>query len=258
MKVNWAEVQTALYPMKDYEDLCQRYQASFAYPFVRDTFNFTMPKLVSYTQQMLGEDTRGRYSEYSSLLVRILTELYRTGIGRLLDLVEKVDTRGKLEFFTEQSGILAQEIVAVQKFLVYWLIPMEKYLSGLVRDDPITSDALKVLRGIGIRTNLQLLQQGLTAEDRQVLADSSGLPEAVIVEWVNRADFSRMPWASKATLSNIMGAGYGSLAQLASANPEQLYADFFNYGKKIGKNLKFGNEIESSYRISKIVPVLVQ
>lgn len=55
-----------------------------------------------------------------------------------------------------------------------------------------------------------------------------------------------------------MGAGYGSLAQLAAADPEQLYADFFRYGKAIGKNLKLGNEIENSYRIAQLVPVLLE
>ena len=90
------------------------------------------------------------------------------------------------------------------------------------------------------------------------MAESSGLPETVITELVNRADLSRMPWASKATISNIIGAGYGSLAQLANADPEKLYADFFSYGESIGKNLKLGNEIENSYRIARIVPALVK
>ena len=121
-----------------------------------------------------------------------------------------------------------------------------------------TSDAIKVLRGLGIRTNLELLQQGITAAGRKALAGSSGLSQAVILELVNRADFSRMPWASKATISNIMGAGYGSIAQLASAKPEQLYADFYRYGQAIGKNLKLGNEIESSHRVAKIVPALLK
>jgi hypothetical protein len=67
-----------------------------------------------------------------------------------------------------------------------------------------------------------------------------------------------MPWASKATISNLIGAGYGSLAQLAAADPERLYADFFGYGEAIGKNLKLGNEIENSYRIAQIVPVLLR
>jgi hypothetical protein len=48
------------------------------------------------------------------------------------------------------------------------------------------------------------------------------------------------------------------MTQLANANPEQLYEDFFHYGKTIGKNLKLGNEIENSYRIAKIIPILLQ
>jgi hypothetical protein len=146
----------------------------------------------------------------------------------------------------------------VLKYLVYWFIPGEKYLSGLVRNDPSISEAIKVLGGIGIKTNLQILQKGITPTGRRELSTASGLPEDRILEWVNRADFSRLPWASKATISNIIGAGYGSLAELASADPEQLYADFFRYGKAIGKNLKLGNEIENSYRIARIVPVIMK
>jgi len=102
------------------------------------------------------------------------------------------------------------------------------------------------------------LQQGITAAGRKALADLSGLPDAVILNLVNLADFSRMPWASKATIANIFGAGYGSLAQLANADPEKLNADFSRYGEAIGKNMKIAIEIENSYRLAKIVPALVQ
>jgi hypothetical protein len=47
------------------------------------------------------------------------------------------------------------------------------------------------------------------------LAEYSTIRFSIITELVNRADFSRMPWASKATISNHIGAGYGSLAELA-------------------------------------------
>jgi len=258
MQVNWDEVQKALLPVKDYEDLSRRLQESFAYPFIRQTFNFTMPGLVDSTRLILGGDARGRYTEYASKLTRILTELHQAGVPNILDLLSRVGTREQLQSFSEQSGIAAPDTVAVLKYLLYWVIPTEKYLSGLVRDDPTASNAIKILGGLGVRTNLQILQQGNTAAGRKALAESSGLPEPVISELVNRADFSRLPWASKATISNIIGAGYGSLAKLANANPEQLYADFFRYGKAIGKNLKLGNEIENSYRIAKIVPAVVQ
>jgi hypothetical protein len=258
MFVNWDEVKKAMIPIKDYEDLCQRFRESFAYLFVRETFNFTMPELDHYTRLLLGGDSRGRYTEYASKLITIFTELHKVGVQNILDLMARVETCEQLKGFAEQNGIYAHDIVSVQKYLIYWFIPTEKYLSGLVRDDPPITDAIKVLREVGVRTNLELLQQGITPAGRKALAESSGLPGAIITELVNRADFSRMPWASKATISNIMGAGYGSLSQLANANPEQLYADFFRYGKIIGKNLKLGNEIENSYRIAKIVPVLVQ
>lgn len=259
MFANWDKVQKALPPIKDYEELCRRVQVSFSYSFVRDTFNFTMPELIHYTRLGVGGDPRGRYTEYASTLIEILTALHQAGVINLLDLTAHVGAREQLQTFAEQSKIYAHEIVTLQKYLIYWFIPMEKYLSGLVaQDDLHTANAVKTLRAAGIRTNLDLLQQGITATGREALAKTSGLPEAVILELVNRADFSRMPWASKATISNLMGAGYGSLAQLANANPEQLYADFFRYGKAIGKNLKLGNEIENSHRIAKIVPVLLQ
>lgn len=258
MPVNWSDVQKSIFPIKDYEDLCQRLHESFSYPFVCAAFNKTMPQLAQYVQLSLGGDPRGRYTEYASMLHGIFTALHTAGVADLLDLVGRVDTRKKMESMYVQSAIPAPEIAAALKYLVYWFIPTGKYLSGLVRDDPQVIEACKALRLSGIRTNLDLLQQGITPAGRRALAESSGLPEAVVSDLVNRADFSRLPWASKATISNIIGAGYGSLARLRNANPEQLYADFFRYGKSIGKNLKLGNEIENSYRIAQIVPVLVK
>ena len=258
MPVNWDEVQQALHPVKDYEDLCRRLQGSFAFPFVRRSFNLSLPELVNYTRVILGGDARGRYTEYASTLIETLTELHQAGVPDILGLLSQVDSREQLESFAGRSKINAHEVVAVLKYLLYWVVPGEKYLSGLVRDDPDTSQAIKVLGGLGVRTNLQILQRGITRTDRLALAEASGLSETVISELANRADFSRMPWASKATISNIIGAGYASLAMLASADPEQLYADFFRYGKAIGKNLKLGNEIENSYRIAKIVPMILQ
>lgn len=258
MVINWDEVQKTLSPVKDYEDLCQRLAKSFSFSFVRETFNLTIPELENYTEKLLGGDSRGRYTEYNSKLIGVFKELTKAGIHDVLELVEQTSNRQQLQNFVDQSGISARDIIFVLKYLIYWFIPGEKYLSGLVRNDPTISDAIKILAEAGIRTNLELLQKGISTAGRRSLAGDSGLPDSVISDLVNRADFSRMPWASKATISNIMGAGYASLSQLANASPDQVYNDFFRYGKSIGKNLKLGNEIENSYRIAKIIPVLLQ
>jgi hypothetical protein len=258
MSVNWDEVQKALYPIKSFEDLAHRLQVSCSYSFVRDHYKFSMPELASYSQKLLGGDSRQRYAEYLARLTKTITQLDQAGVKDILALQEQTASRRLMEHFVEQCGLPATEITSVLKFLVYWIIPGEKYLSGLVRDDPYTSSATQLLARLGIRTNLQLLEKGLNPEGRKSLVKTSGLPIEVITDLVNRADFSRLPWASKATISNIIGAGYKSISQLAKANPQKLYEDFFRYGKSIGKNLKLGNEIENSYRIAKIVPVLLR
>jgi hypothetical protein len=258
MPVNWDELQKELFPIKSYEDLFGRLQNSCSYAFVRDYFNFSIPELASYTEKLLGGDSRQRYTEYLARLNKIINQLDQACVKDILDLQERTASRQLLESFIQQSGVLAVDITSLLKFLVYWLIPGEKYLSGLVRDDPQVSAAIQLLAAVGIRTNLQLLEKGLSRDGRRSLRETSGLPPGMISALVNRADFSRLPWASKATISNIIGAGYQSISQLASAEPQKLYDDFFNYGKSIGKNLKLGNEIENSYRIAKIVPVLLR
>jgi len=258
MAVNWADVQRTLTPLRDYEDLSQRFQASFSYPFVREVFNVTLPALGNYTRRLLGGDARHRYDDYLESLEETLAGLSQAGVVDVLDLVARTRTRQDLDAFAEQSRMDAIDAARLLKYLVYWFIPGEKYLSGLIRPDASLAAAIKVLGGLGLRTNLQLLQRGLTPQERQSLAESSGLPGEMVSMLVNIADLSRLPWSSKATIANIIGAGYPSLRAVASADPEQLYAAFFTYGASIGKNLNLGNEIENSYRIARIVPALVK
>jgi hypothetical protein len=258
MAVNWNDVQKALTPLKDYEDCCSRFEEAFAYSVVCEVFNYPMPDMIDYTQKLLLGDSRGRYVEYCARLVAVMRAIEQAGVRDVRDLARRSSSRLNLEAFIDQTALSALDIAEVLKFLVYWFIPNQKYLSGLVRYDPETLAAIKILRDFGVRTNLDMLERGNTATARKSIAEESGLPEQMVSELVNRADFSRLPWASKATISNIIGAGYPNLLALANANPEQLYKDFFAYGKKIGKNLKLGNEIENSYRIAKIVPVILE
>jgi hypothetical protein len=257
MAVNWNEVQKDLSPLKDYEDCCRRFSEAFSYSFVCKCFNYSMPEMIDYTQKLLLGDARGRYVDYNAQLVAILSALDQANIQGVQDLATKTSSRNLLESFVTLTNISAVNVAVVLKYLVYWFIPNQKYLSGLVREGSYLISAIQALRECGVRTNLDMLEKGINSAGRKSLAEASGLPAQIISELVNRADFSRLPWSSKATISNIIGAGYPSLARLRNADPGQLYEDFFAYGKKIGKNLKLGNEIENSYRIAKIVPVLL-
>ncbi len=235
MAVNWEEVHRVIFPIKGYESLCERLEVSYSYRFIRHNFNFSMPVFADYTKNLLGGDTRNRYAEYTSQLLRIISLLDKAAIRNLMDLKANTANRDQLESLVLHSNVSARDLAVVLKFMVYWVVPAEKYLSGLVVNDLESSLAIKSLAGLGIRTNLQLLERGITLAGRKSLAEVSGLSLETIASLVNRADFSRLPWASKATISNIIGSGYGSLAQLANASPDKLYADFFAYGRKIKK-----------------------
>jgi hypothetical protein len=252
------KINQALFPLKNYDDMKQRLQDSFSYVFVRDNFNYSMAEIIHYTQLGIGKDPKGRYSEYTEMLVRVFTKMLEAGVPNILDLVRRIDTKDQLDLFSTESDIDAISIVGVLKYLIYWFLPMKKPLNSLARNYADFSEAISALRGVGIRNNLDLLQRGLTLQGRVILAKECGQTLAVVSDLVHRADFSRMPWANKATISNIIGAGYSSLQQLAQTDTAQLREDFLRYGKAIGKNLQLGNEIENSQRFARLIPSLVK
>ena len=53
MPVNWDEMHKVLSPIKGYADLRKRWQVAFSYPFVRETYNFTMDEIADYTRRLL-------------------------------------------------------------------------------------------------------------------------------------------------------------------------------------------------------------
>jgi hypothetical protein len=257
MSINWFEMQKVLYPIKNYETLRQDLRRSFAFSVIRQAYNFPLPDLINYTTLLLGGDERGRYDEWLSILIDTLSELNQAGLKDIESLLNAVDGRERLENFICERSLDAPGLMGLMKYLYYWVIPTEKYLNSLVRDDLSAGDAIAALRKCEIRTNLELLREGVTPPGRSALAQAAGLSIEDVTALVNRADYSRMPFASKATISNIIGAGYCSLSDLAQADCQKLETDFFNYGKSIGKNLKLGNEIGNSYRIAKIIPKII-
>lgn len=255
--INWAEIYQVLSPIHNWRDLSKKWQDSFSYTFARQCFNYSIPELSAYTNRLLGGDTRGRYATYLAALTGTFNQLQTAEVTDVLDLVQQVDTQALFEGFIAQTGLNPADVAGVLKYLVYWFIPTRKPLGAMAKDDPRLTKAMQQLRQVKISYNLDLLEAGTTPEARRVLAETTGAELRDIEELVNRADFSRLPWASTATISNIIGAGYPSIERLAAADLEQVREDFYRYGESIGKNLKLGNEIDNSHRIARIVPRIV-
>ncbi len=258
MAIDWDELKKAMSPIPNYEDLARRWQEALKYEFVQRSYDFSMAEIEAYTARLLGGDTHGRYTKYCAWLSGTFRALGEKGVGGIFELFDRVMIRAAFEGFVQQSGLEAEAVMGALKYLVYWVIPDQKPVRELVKREECLIEAATTLRLMGVRWNLDLLERGTNARGRKALAAESGLDAGVVADLVNRADFSRLPWTSSATIANLIGSGYASLARVAEADFEQINADFYRYGAAIGKNLKIGNEIDNVWRIARILPRVVE
>lgn len=79
------------------------------------------------------------------------------------------------------------------------------------------------LGGIGITTVEELLEKGASPAGRQSLADSTGISEKLILEWVNLADLFRIDGIGEEYSDLLEEAGVDTVPELAQRAPENLH-----------------------------------
>ena len=79
------------------------------------------------------------------------------------------------------------------------------------------------LRKARVRTTEALLKQGATKRGRRQLADTTGLPERQILEWVNRADLMRVKGVGEEYSDLLEVAGVDPVKELRNRNPANLH-----------------------------------
>lgn len=78
------------------------------------------------------------------------------------------------------------------------------------------------LRTVGVRTCEGLLEQGATKKGRRALAESSGINEKRLLEWVNRADLMRIKGVSTQYSDLLEAAGVDTVKELRRRKAENL------------------------------------
>jgi len=187
---------------------------------------------------------------------RRLGEMGVDGYGGLLD---RVRDREGLEGFHGASGLPLRDIIGSLHYLRHWLLPSKIYLSQLIdREDSSQKEGVAALRATGIRFTLDILQRGMTAEARRQIAEETGVPVDFVTDLVNKADLTRMPYINGKTVRHYFGAGYRSLASLASADLETLQGDVRDYLSSQGIRLRRSFiELDSGIQIAGVLPKIV-
>jgi hypothetical protein len=80
---------------------------------------------------------------------------------------------------------------------------------------------IQALNGKGFRTARQILDAGRTTEDRQKVAEETGVPLDYILELVKLANLSRIPGLKKKRARLYLDAGLDTMEKIAESNPEE-------------------------------------
>jgi predicted flap endonuclease-1-like 5' DNA nuclease len=75
-----------------------------------------------------------------------------------------------------------------------------------------------------IETTEDLLEKCSTKKGRMDAAESTGISESLILEWVNMADLFRIRGVAEEFSDLLEGSGVDTVVELAMRNPENLYA----------------------------------
>ena len=88
------------------------------------------------------------------------------------------------------------------------------------------------LAQVGVNTTEALLKQGSCAEDRKLLADTTGIGESLILEWVNLSDLYRIKGVGSEYSDLLEEAGVDTVVELAARVPENLLAKLVEVNKE--------------------------
>ena len=132
-------------------------------------------------------------------------------------------------------------------------------MTALSKIEGIGPSYVEKLKRVGIKTVEALLEAGATPKGRKELADKTKIGDALILNWVNRADLFRVPGVGEQYSDLLEKAGVDSVVELGKRKPENLVAKMaevneVNKQKKLVKRLPSMKVVEGWVKAAKELP----
>jgi len=108
----------------------------------------------------------------------------------------------------------------------------------------------------GVSTEEALLKMGGTPKGRKEIAEKSGIGEAMVLKWVNRADLARVKGIGSEYADLLEAAGVDTVVELAKRVPANLVAKMteVNEAKKLVRKLPVLSQVEGWVKQAKDLP----
>jgi len=256
MAIDWKVVKKMT--LWNYEILIQKIREVLSYNFIQEYYNHNMKEAVMYSEKLLGYHPK--YNEYTSRIMKVFKELESLTVKNYNDLVDKVDTREKCEDLVRKAKLPFQDLISTLNYIFRWVLPFKNvYLRQLVDEsNAVEVDYVKRLSEHNIRFNLDILEHGRTNKGREKLSEETGIPEAFILDLVNRADLTRLPYMNKKTVVHLCKAGYDTVDKLARVDAEKLRRNMKSYFGKEGIRLGSFIDIAGLAAWAEAIPKIVE
>ncbi len=115
------------------------------------------------------------------------------------------------------------------------------------------------LKEAGINSIEQLLEIGCEKKGRKEIAEKTGISEKLILNWVNRADLTRINGVSTQYADLLEHAGVDTVPELAQRKPENLHAKMqeVNDAKNLVRKTPSLSQVEDWVTQAKELPRVV-
>lgn len=257
MDIDWNLVKKMT--LWNYEELMSRILKVLSYDFIQQHYNHNMKEAENYAIKLLGYDPR--YAKSLSRFVDIFRRLESLNVADYTDLVRQFENREKCEEFLRRANLPFKDMISMLNYIFRWVLPFKNvYLRQLVDINNEThKQHLKELAKLNIKFNLDILEHGRTKEGRAHISMKIGVPEAFVINLVNRADLTRLPFMSRKTVDHLSGGGYDTIEKIARADRRRFKEDMKSYFDKKGIRLSRSFiELEGIGEWARAIPKIVE
>jgi predicted flap endonuclease-1-like 5' DNA nuclease/ferredoxin len=136
--------------------------------------------------------------------------------------------------------------------------PSRRGVTNIIDIEGIGPVYAEKLRTLGIRTTIDLLEAGSTPQEREALAEKTGISPKLILEWVNTADLIRIKGVGEEYSDLLEEAGVASVVDLSGRDAENLHARLLevNEEKKLVRRVPSLNAVKGWIELARADDVL--
>lgn len=260
MQPDWNYVKkTTLWP---YEDLVKKLSVLKAYPVIWKAYNHDMAQAAVFVMRLFP-NTNVEAGEYSAQILDKITHLKSAGISDWGDLLSRVTSRDDCMSFVTETNMEFKKFIDLLSYLLRWAFPFQTASRELLaHENTLEMSTYPILKQHGLMNSFDILEQGYTLEGRYALVEHTGLPKGFVTSIAHRADIARLPYVRRKTILPVCGAGYDTLAKIATADLAQMETDLEAYFQrtrgKPWKNYKSVIVLRGMVAAARALPVIME